>query len=297
MPSLKETRKRIQSVKNTQQITKAMKMVAAARLRRAQERLLQMRPYAQGVHEMIGEVAARGDDAAHPLLAQRERLRAQMIVLTSDRGLCGAFNAQVIRKADSYLKAEKLDENEAAQRAEHEHLELALIGRKGIEYFDRRDWEIRHRYREVLTQPSLETATTIGDNVVADFIDGKLDCVFLVYNEFKSAITQKLVVEQLLPIVPAPPKEGASEVDFLYEPSRTAILDNLLPAYVNVEIYRAILESIASEMGARMTAMENATRNADDLIKRLTLMYNRARQAAITTELMEITSGAEALKG
>ncbi len=294
MPSLKDLRKRIESVKSTQQITKAMKLVAAAKLRQAQERLLQMRPYARGVHEMIAHVAARSETQAHPLLAQREQKRAQLLVLTSDRGLCGAFNTNVIKRAHAYLDSTIPDVD--VRRVEHEHTELALIGRKGIEYFGKRDYPIRERHLEVLTQPTLERASQIGEEVVADFIDENLDAVYIVYNEFKSAISQRIVVEQLLPIVPAEPESGDSAVDFRYEPTKEAILDALLPMYVNVELYRAVMESLASEMGARMTAMENATRNATELIASLTLTYNRARQSAITTELMEIVGGAEALK-
>jgi F-type H+-transporting ATPase subunit gamma len=295
MATLKELRKRLQSVKNTQQITKAMKMVAAAKLRHAQESLVATRPYAKGVHEMIAHVAARTESMSHPLLERRERKRAQVICLTSDRGLCGGFNSNVIKKTHNYLEGKGLDHSDAVARDEHEHMELALIGRKGIEFFKRRDYDVRQNYLDVLTDPSFETVSNIGSNVIADYIDGNLDAVFLVYNEFKSAIAQHVVIEQILPVVPTL-TDVTSKVDFKYEPDKTAILDTLLPAYVNVEIYRAVLESLASEMGARMTAMDNATRNASDLIDRLSLQYNRARQAAITTELMEITSGSEALK-
>jgi F-type H+-transporting ATPase subunit gamma len=272
-----------------------MKMVAAAKLRHAQESLVETRPYAKGVHEMIAHIAARTESHAHPLLEKRPRKRAQLISLTSDRGLCGGFNSNVIKKTSQYLEGKALDHSDALARDEHEHMELALIGRKGIEFFKRQDYEIRQTYVDILTAPSFETVSEIGSNVIADYIDGNLDAVFLVYNEFKSAIAQHVVVEQILPVVPTL-TDINSKVDFKYEPDMTTILDTLLPAYVNVEIYRAVLESLASEMGARMTAMDNATRNASDLIDRLSLQYNRARQAAITTELMEITSGSEALK-
>jgi F-type H+-transporting ATPase subunit gamma len=295
MASLKELRTRIGSVKNTQQITKAMKMVAAAKLRNAQNNLMQMRPYAKGVHDVIAHVAARTEAHEHPLLARRTRKRAQIIVLTSDRGLCGGFNNNVIKRAHRYIDGTELSDQEQIAHGEHEHIELSLVGKKGIDYFGRRDIPIRNRYEEVLANPSLVNASNIGSNLVADFIDENLDAVYVVYNEFKSPIQQDVVMEQILPVVPSL-TDVASEVDFKYEPSKGIILDTLLPAYVNVEVYRAILESLAGEMGARMTAMDSATRNAGDLISSLSLKYNRARQAAITTELMEITSGSEALK-
>jgi len=297
MPSLKHIRTRIGSVKNTQQITKAMKMVAASRLRHAQDRLGRARPYSGSVRRMISQIAAHAGEEAHPLLAQRPAKRAQVIVLTSDRGLCGGFNSNVIKAASRYIDNTQVDESLQEVRDQHEHIELALIGKKGTSFFNRQDVEIRQEHLDVLTQPSLERANDIGSTVVADFIDGNLDAVFVVYNEFKSAIQQNVRVEQLLPIVPAPIEEGDTQAgEFKYEPTKNEILDALLPMFVNVEIYRHILESIASEMGARMTAMESATKNATDLIQSLTLQYNRARQAAITTELMEITGGAEALK-
>ncbi len=295
MASLKELRTRIQSVKNTQKITKAMKMVAASKLRTAQERLERMRPYAHGVHDMIAQVACRAEEGDHPLLERRPRKRAQILVLTSDRGLCGGFNSAILKKTQAYLDGVTENASEEVARDEHEYLELALIGRKAIEYFKRRDYEVRQTYLEVLIAPSLEKAADIGSNLVGDYVDGKLDAVYVVYNQFKSAINQELVVEQVLPIVPSL-ADVSKPIDFKYEPSKRAVLDNLLPMYVNVEIFRMVLESLASEMGARMTAMDNATRNATELIDKLTLNYNRARQAAITTELMEITSGSEALK-
>jgi len=249
------------------------------------------------VRNMISQVAAHAGMEEHPLLAQRPAKRAQVIVLTSDRGLCGGFNANVIKTTARYLNDDGVEEQLQEIRNQHEHMELALIGKKGASFFRRQDVEIRQEHLEVLTQPSLDRAAEIGSTVVADFIDGNLDAVFIVYNEFKSAIQQDVHIEQLLPIVPAAPEEGEKQgVEFKYEPTKTEILNALLPMFVNVEIYRCILESVASEMGARMTAMESATKNATDLIQSLTLQYNRARQAAITTELMEITGGAEALK-
>ena len=287
MPSLKDIRKRIGSVKNTQQITKAMKMVAAARLRKAQDSITSMRPYAYRMRDIIGELAARADFSDHPLLEQRDPKRVELIVFTSDRGLCGGFNANINRTAERYVKA-----NEAG----HENIEFDIIGRKGFEYFKRRTTPINRYFDDVLTNISLTKAGEIAEHVITRFREKELDATYVVYNEFKSAISQEVVVEQLLPIVPAVPEEGTAS-EFIYEPSKEEVMDAVLPRHVTVQIYRMILESVASEMGARMSAMDAATKNAGELIDRLTLQYNRARQAAITTELMEIIGGAEALKG
>jgi len=286
MPSLKDIRKRIGSVKNTQQITKAMKMVAAARLRKAQEGIETLRPYSFRLRDVISELAFRADFADHPLLEQREPKKIELLILTSDRGLCGGFNANINRTAGRYIK-----ENEKG----HENIVLDVVGRKGNEYFKRRETPIKNFFEDVLTQVNLETASTIAEKVMGDFLEGELDAVYVVYNEFKSAITQEVVVEQLLPIVPATYDDAANSADFIYEPTKDAVMDAVLPRHLTVQIYRMLLESLASEMGARMSAMDSATNNAGDLIDRLTLQYNRARQANITAELMEIISGAEAI--
>ena len=291
MPSLKAIRRRIASVKNTRKITKAMKMVAASRLRKAQNAILELRPYAIDTHEVLSSVARRAGEAeVHPLLARRPPKEVMLVVITSDRGLCGGFNANINRAAEQYLKSPD---------HEHEHITLATIGRKGRDYFRRRNKEIRHEFTKIFDDLSYQKAAEIARVIIASYTKehSDLDAVYLVYNEFKSAMTQKLTVEQLLPITPLPLGEDEASVDFIYEPSKTALLDRLLPMYVEVELYRALLESQASEHGARMTAMEAASNNANDLIGRLTLDYNRARQAAITKELMEIIGGAEALKG
>jgi F-type H+-transporting ATPase subunit gamma len=291
MPSLKDIRRRIGSVKNNRKITKAMKMVAASRLRRAQNAILALRPYAIDTHEVLSSVARRAGEAdVHPLLARRAPKEVMLVVITSDRGLAGGFNANITRAADAYLKSPE---------HEHEHVTLATIGRKGRDYFRRRNREIRHEFTKIFEGLNYEKAAEIARVIIASYTkeDSDLDAVYLVYNEFKSAMTQKVVVEQLLPITPLPLPDDDGGVDFIYEPSKVALLDRLLPMYVEVELYRALLESQASEHGARMTAMESATNNANDLISRLTLDYNRARQAAITKELMEIIGGAEALKG
>ncbi|GMV43152.1 MAG: ATP synthase gamma chain [Myxococcales bacterium] len=292
MANLKDIRRRITSVKNTRQITRAMKMVAAAKLRRSQERILEARPYAYRLRDMIWEISQRADHADHPLLAVRAPKKVLLLVLTSDRGLAGAFNSNINKRTELYLR-----ENVEV----HEEMRLSIIGRKGRDYFKRRSWPVDRLYMDVLTDPTLEKAAAIGRDLIVDFQDKGLDAVYMVYNEFKNAITQKVTVEQLLPVVPedagSPRAEAAGGADFIYEPDKRAILDASLPLHINVQIYRAILESIASEMGARMSAMDAATRNAGELISKLTLEYNRVRQAAITKEMLEIVGGAEALKG
>lgn len=289
MASLKEIKKRIVSVKNTQQITRAMRMVAAAKLRRAQESIQALRPYAYKIRDVIGHLTEVVPSEDHPLLAQREPKRVVLLVITSDRGLCGAFNANINRRTEGYV-------NENVEG--HEDVQLAIIGRKGQEYFRRRSLPVLHEYREILTNPTFENAQKIADELIESFKGQNLDAVYMLYNEFKSAISQQVVVEQLLPLpMPAPEERKAHEglTEFIYEPGKQELLDGILPLNVEIQVYRAILESLASEMGARMTAMESATNNAKELIKSLTLEYNKARQAAITTELIEIISGAEAL--
>jgi F-type H+-transporting ATPase subunit gamma len=294
MASLKDLRRRIGSVKSTRKITRAMKLVAAARLRRAQESIVRMRPYAWRIGDMCAELARGEDPGAHPLLARRPPKRTLLLVLTSDRGLAGAFNSNINKAAARWLEQ---------HRAAREHVELHVVGKKGRDYWKRRaEVPIGKLHTDVIPDVTLDKASRIGRELVAAYLDGAFDEVLVVYNEFKSAILQSAVVEQLLPIDPR--EHDVTEVvlqppsaDTLFEPSRAEVLDELLPMHVNVQIYRALLESVASEMGARMTAMENATKNAGELINKLTLQYNRARQAAITTELTEIVSGAEALKG
>ncbi len=293
MASLRDIRKRIRSVKNTQQITKAMKMVSAAKLRRAQDAIIAARPYAQMLDQVIGELAARSEGLAHPLLQSRPAKRAEVVLLTSDRGLAGGFNSNVIRRAQRFL-------NEEARA--YESVELSTIGRKGNEFFKRRSVNIRRDYAGLYSKVSYRTAADMAQELTSRYQNEQVDAVFLIYNEFLSAISQKVSVVQLLPFVSFGPAEaeGASGagamVDFKYEPSREAVLNQLVPQALAIKVYRALLESVASEHGARMSAMENATSNASDMIGSLTLFYNRTRQAVITKELMEIVSGAEALK-
>ncbi len=288
--NLKVIRKRIASVKNTQKITRAMKLVAAARLRRAQENITRMRPYAQQTLKLLSSLAARvnPEDELHPLLARREEKNILIVVLTSDRGLAGSFNASVSKAAHRFY---------LEQTGKGANVTVGALGRKGRDYLRRRNVPIAQSFSNIYEELKYEKASDIGDVIVSQYAGQQLDAAYLIYNEFKSAITQKVVVEKLLPIEPMKVELEENPVDYIYEPSQAAILSTLLPLYVNVEVYRALLESVASEHGARMTAMENATKNAKDMIQRLTLQANRARQAAITTELMEIIGGAEALKG
>jgi F-type H+-transporting ATPase subunit gamma len=286
MASLKSIRKRISSVKSTQQITKAMKMVAAAKLRRAQEAAQEARPYAEKLSAMLQTVAARAADGGHPLLAERpaER-RIDLIVVTSDRGLCGGYNTGLIRKAEQFV-------------AEHagSTVRLTVVGNKGYMYFRRRPVGVAEQHIQLPGGPGLALALELSARVARDYIAEETDGVYVLYSQFRSALSQVPTVERLLP-VPPKAETGGDTADYIYEPDEATLLDRLLRQYISTLIYRAFLEAIASEHGARMTAMDSATANARDMIDRLTLAMNRARQAAITTELMEIVSGAEALKG
>ncbi|HEX8908832.1 MAG TPA: ATP synthase F1 subunit gamma [Anaeromyxobacteraceae bacterium] len=290
MPSLRDIRTRIGSVKNTRQITKAMKMVSAAKLRRAQDAITRARPYATLLEQALARIAARAASegkATHPLLAARPVKRAELVLLTSDRGLAGAFNSNVIRRAQRFL-TETSDE--------YEGVEVSILGRKAREFFRARHMPVRKDFGGVHQMASYEKASSLAVELSERFLAGEVDAVFLCYNEFKSAIAQTVVVKQLLPIVTGGEAAAAQGYDFLYEPSRDALLRDLVPKHIAIQVWRALLDSAASEHGARMTAMESATSNAEDMIAGLTLQYNRARQAYVTKELMEIVSGAEALK-
>ena len=299
MPSLKNIRTQIASKKSTQKITRAMKLVAASRLRRAQDAITAARPYAIAVAEAVAQVALRAGSEAHPLLERRSPERITLVLLTSDRGLAGGFNANIFRAVQRFV-AEKKDPKDGSTPARE--ITLEIVGKKGRDYYRRRRQTITRETPAPTAETSTHIAAEMAHVVTHEFHEGRTDAVFLVYNQFKSAVQQTVVIEQLLPV--APPAgtteaqaAGNSVLDFVYEPSKEKLLDGLLPMYVESQIYRGLLESVASELGARMTAMENATNNAKDMIANLTLQYNRARQAAITKELMEIVSGAEALKG
>jgi F-type H+-transporting ATPase subunit gamma len=288
VPSLKVIRNRIASVKSTQKITRAMKLVSAARLRRAQDAIIAARPYAKALQAAVEEIVARAGADAHPLMQVRPAERVALLTLTSDRGLAGGFNANVFRTV-ARLQIEGKTGTETS---------LFVVGRKGRDFFKRRKSTIRQEWAAATGETAANLAKELARTVADAFETGKVDSVQLVFNEFKSAIQQRLVVEQLLPVpAPAPGSDAPGAIDFLYEPNREEVIATLIPLFIESQIYRALLESVASEFGARMTAMDSATTNARDMIGSLTLQYNRARQAAITKELMEIVGGAEALKG
>ncbi|HEY1550520.1 MAG TPA: ATP synthase F1 subunit gamma [Kofleriaceae bacterium] len=286
MPSLKAIRKRIVSVKNTRKITRAMKLVAAAKLRRAQDAIIAARPYSLALASVVSELAAVAGKEAHPLFEERELRNAAIVVVTSDRGLAGAFNSNVIRAVERYAANELTSANEVS---------LRIIGKKGNQHFTRRN----ARISSYDTAPTGDTVLTLAresaNRVIADFIDGKVDRVYLAFNEFKNAGSQVTRVVQILPVKAEATHEHG--VDYIYEPGKEELLTRLVPLYVQNQIFRANLESLASFFGAQMMAMENATKSAGEMIQRYTLQYNRARQASITKELLEIISGAEALKG
>ncbi len=289
MPSLKDIKKRIGSVKNTQQITKAMKMVAAAKLRRAQEAAVAARPYAEKLESVLSHLAQREEADAHPLLSQRGNGRALVVLMTADRGLCGGFNANVSKAAERFVRS-----NEQGFEA----VDLMIIGRKGRDFLKSRLGEkIVKVYENITAEATYKTAQLIGEEVISFYTEETYDAVFVIYNAFQSAIVQNVTFEQVLPIKPTESDDiDDSAVDYLYEPTRGEVLAEILPKMVEVQMFRALLESNASEQGARMSAMDSASRNAAEMIGQLTLQYNRARQAAITTELMEIISGAESIK-
>ncbi len=330
MPSLKSIRKRITSVRSTQKITRAMKMVAGARLNRAQQRITELRPYAIKVQEVLWEItrdavaapaaaeapvegasaAEEGgagyaaaltgpEKPAHPLLVSRAERRVLLVVLTSDRGLCGAFNTNINKRAEREWKSR----TEAGQE-----VQLVIIGRKGRDYFTRRNAPILEYLPGVWEKLGLTTAQEIGAKILAPFNKNEIDAIYLIYNEFKSAMTQTVVAERLVPAGEPAKAQGGEDnegehggetrraAEFLYEPDRGALLDRLVPMYVDISILRALYESMASELGAKLTAMDAANKNAKEMIDTLTLEYNKTRQAAITKELMEIIGGSEALK-
>jgi F-type H+-transporting ATPase subunit gamma len=291
VPSLRDIRKRIRSVRSTQQITKAMKMVAAAKLRRAQEAITRARPYAILLEQALARIAQRAvaeETPAHPLLQARPPRVAELVAITSDRGLAGAFNANIIRRGQRFLV-------ETADR--HEQVLFSTIGRKGRDSLKARKLALRKDYSGMHGHLTFERAAAVADEFAERYLAGEVDVVYLLYTEFKSAISQKVTLKQLLPIETGEASGGArAGVDFIYEPARDELLRDLVPRHLRIQVWRALLDSAASEHGARMTAMDAASRNAKDLIGKLTLQYNRARQASITKELMEIVSGAEAQK-
>jgi len=289
MPSLIDVRRRIRAVRSIQQITKAMKMVAAANLRRSQERILNARPMARQIARVLGDLAWRVDPATHPLLAQPEAgdvHRVLMVVMTADKGMCGSFNANIIRAVSGHILAHP-----------DQDVTLGLIGRRGRDFFRRRDYPARFELINFTRKPDYEHAKAITREVVGAFTAHEADSVYLAYNEFKSVLLQRIVITPLLPI----PKgqfdnaDATAAVDYLYEPSAQKIFDELLPRFVEFQVFAALLESAAAQNAAQMVAMDNATKNSGEVIDNLTLAMNKVRQAAITREIIEVVSGAGAL--
>ena len=288
MASLKSIKKRIVSVKNTRQITKAMKMVSAAKLRRAQENVVAARPYAKKLGEVLQSLAGNQEGDLHPLLEKREARKLLLIVVTSDRGLCGGFNSNLCKAGDRFIKE---------QQGSFDQVSVLTIGRKGYEFLKSRH-TVYKNFSNILSKPNYQTAAMLAQEVIDGFLAGEYDQVELLYNSFRTVMSQDITFQQLLPVVPeAPTAADEAPVEYIYEPSVGELLAEILPKNIEVQIFKAMLESVAGEHGARMTAMDSASKNASEMIGKLTLQYNRARQAAITTELMEIISGSESIKG
>ena len=282
MANVRDIRRRIRSAKNIQQITRAMKFVSAARLRRAQERVIAARPYARQMLEVLNSLATRVPERSHPLLAQRGDASLELVVITADKGLCGAYNTNIVRQAMEFLAAH------SAQK-----VELNILGKRARDFFRRRSFAVRHEAIGVLANPSFEDAAAIARDLIEEFVKGAKDQVWLVYNEFKSVVQQRVVTEPLLPIRRLAGVAG-QPTDYLYDEPPERIFDRLLPRHVETQVYRALVEASAAEHGARMTAMDAATNNASEMIESLTLFANKVRQAGITKELIEVVSGAAA---
>ena len=288
MPSLIDLRRRIRAVKSTQKITRAMKMIAASRLKRAQDRVVAARPFARRMLQVLNSLASRVDPESHPLLRSPEQTRSRplLIVITADRGLCGSFNSNVIKGVGQFVLTEGRTTNDVA---------LGLIGRKGRDFFRRRGFDVRYEQVGVFQRLAFSHAAEIANMAIDEFVSGRASSVYLVYNEFKSVMSQRIVVERLLPIPRLEDEAQAGPtVDHLYEPEPEVIFRDLLPRHVQAQIYRALLESNAAFFAAQMTAMDAATRNSADMIENLTLYMNKVRQAAITREIIEVVSGAAA---
>ena len=291
MASLKEVKSRITSVISTQQITKAMKMVAAAKLRRSQDRIMQMRPFAKKMNSLLQNLSAADTDGQAWYSQVREEKKILIITISSDRGLCGSFNSTVFKAAI------RLVEERYAQQAKQGNVIYLPIGKKALEFAEKRGFPLINNYWNLFQNLSFDNAAKVGDHVMEAYRKGEFDKVEIIYNEFKNVATQILRIEQFLPILPAENSANSTtQTDYIYQPNQEEILIGLIPKSLKVQLYKAILDSNASENGARMTAMDKATENAGDLLKELKLTYNRTRQAAITKEILEIVAGAEALK-
>jgi F-type H+-transporting ATPase subunit gamma len=284
MATLIDLRRRIRSVKNTQQITKAMKMVSAARLRRAQDRMFSARPYAAKMLDVLKSLATRANPEEHPLLKVKGDENIELMVVTGDRGLAGSFNANLIKAALHFLDERK-----------NYNLSLHLIGKKGYDFFRKRRYHISHHYVNIFKSVQYEHAREIAERTIKAYLEGNLDAIYIIFNEFKSALQQRVVVQRLLPLERLPEAGSEEKLDYIYEPDPATIFDRLLPRYLEVQIFHALLESAAAEHAARMAAMDSATKNAREMIDSLTLTMNKIRQAAITKEIIEVVGGAEAL--
>lgn len=281
MANVRDIRRRIRSAKNIQQITRAMKFVSAARLRRAQERVIAARPYARQMVAVLNSIATRVPEQAHPLLAKRGDEKIELVVISADRGLCGAYNTNIIRETLEFL-----DEHSG------KHVELNILGKRARDFFRRRPFPVRHEAVNVLQKPSFADAAAIAKDLIEEFTKEEIDQVWLVYNEFKSVVQQRVIVEPLLPLSRLENPDDTSRLDYIYDEPPAEIFASLLPRHVEAQIFRALLEASASEHGARMAAMEAATNNAAEMIEGLTLYANKVRQAGITKELIEVVSGA-----
>ncbi|MBI5639570.1 MAG: ATP synthase F1 subunit gamma [Nitrospirae bacterium] len=289
MATLRDIKRRIKAVESTSKITKAMKMVAASKFRKAQQRMFELRPYADRMGAILSSLASGSEPEAHPLLAVRPRKRVEVLVITSDRGLCGAFNTNILKTAAAHV---------AMLQKEGFEVTISAVGRKANDYYKRRNIGLQRIWTGISGKISYANAQEIAADISEKYAGEAVDEVIVIYNEFKSVVAQKVVVSRLLPLAPIQTAEETTPVyNFIYEPSRQDIFSNLVPKNVEIQIYRALLESQASEEAARMSAMENATNSARDMISNLTLQYNKARQATITKELMDIVGGVEALKG
>jgi F-type H+-transporting ATPase subunit gamma len=288
MATLRDIRRRIRSVESTQKITRAMKLVAAAKLRRAQERILSARPYAVKMAELLSSLVRRAEGDAHPLLVRRPAARKRLVIVTADKGLCGAFNSNILRASLAFLR----EQGETS-------ITLVVVGKKARDFYRRRPWQIKSEMLGFFDRLAYSHAQELAGGLMQEYLGGEVDEVHLMYNEFRSVAVQRVKREQLLPIEPAAaeePGDGGAGGDYIYEPSPEAILAALLPRHVTTQVYRALMESIAGEYGARMTAMEAATKNAKEMIGVLSIQYNKARQERITKELLDIVGGAEALR-
>jgi F-type H+-transporting ATPase subunit gamma len=287
MATLRDIRRRIRSVESTQKITRAMKLVAAAKLRRAQDRILSARPYAVKMAELLSSLVSRAEGEAHPLLVRRPAARKRLVIITADKGLCGAFNSNILRASLAFLREQgQVD------------LTLVVVGKKARDFYRRRPWTVKSAMLGFFDRLAYSHAQELAGGLMQEYLGGEVDEVHLMYNEFRSVAVQRVKREQLLPIEPARVAEGqaAAGGDYIYEPGPGAILAALLPRHVTTQVYRALMESVAGEYGARMTAMEAATKNAKEMIGVLTIQYNKARQERITKELLDIVGGAEALR-